>query len=511
MNGIRPRSSIGFRREVAQTVGVHLARTAGQSAFGLGARTFSEAQLSRSGTHSAVRPTRAWSRIVRRHVWELGEAMKQLWLSLGVVAALAAWIGLAPSVRAQATGVIAGTVSGPNGPIAGLTVNIVNGAGSVVGTAVTTQTGTYTVGNLAAGTYTIQVVNAAGRVVVTGVGTVTAAALTATVNLTLTASQLAPAAVAAGGRGYEHYDESRTRSRGGRGGRHPGVWSRPETIPARRGEVDVGARARLHHGGRSVSLWLGPRARAFAPGRGRVGPRWTCLKRMTDSSPDLPPRSHFNADPPAPRHAFAGFAEPAEPDIIRTYLAVIYRRRWVALGMFAVVFVLALVRTFSETPIYEATAEMLIDADSPNIVSFDDVMQTNRRALDYFQTQYRLLTSRSLVKQALEESNLIADPAFADPEGSATAAPAATAADPLSAMQGQDRRVPASSRQTRARSGASWPGSPSRPSGTAAWSTSRSRRRARPSRSGARTPSSPPISGRPPICGRARRRMRHRF
>jgi polysaccharide biosynthesis transport protein len=155
---------------------------------------------------------------------------------------------------------------------------------------------------------------------------------------------------------------------------------------------------------------------------------------MTDSSSELPPRSHLNADPPAPRNAFAGSTslESAEPDVIRSYLAAIYRRRWFALGVFAVVFVLALVRTFSETPIYEATAEMLIDADSPNIVSFEDVVQTNRRALDYFQTQYRLLTSRSLVKQALQDSNLIADPAFADPEESAAAA---TAASPLSAIR----------------------------------------------------------------------------
>jgi len=125
--------------------------------------------------------------------------MKQLWVSLGLVAALAAWIGSAPSVRAQGSGAIAGVISGPNGPIANLTVNVVNAAGSVVGTAITTQSGGYSVSNLAVGKYTIQVVNAEGRVVVTGVGTLTTAALKATVDLTLTSSQLAAAAVGAGG------------------------------------------------------------------------------------------------------------------------------------------------------------------------------------------------------------------------------------------------------------------------------------------------------------------------
>lgn len=90
-------------------------------------------------------------------------------------------------------------------------------------------------------------------------------------------------------------------------------------------------------------------------------------------------------------------------------------------------------RTFSATPIYEATAEIIIDVDGPNAAPFQDSMQMNRRALDYFQTQYRLLTSRSLIKQALEESKLISDPAFMGP-GRAANASAPTAADPLAAL-----------------------------------------------------------------------------
>ena len=156
---------------------------------------------------------------------------------------------------------------------------------------------------------------------------------------------------------------------------------------------------------------------------------------MTDLSPDTPRRSPLAASSAASRGGRPGFASlgSAEPEIIRSYLAVLYRRRWIALGTFAIVFVLALVRSWSQTPIYEATAQMLIDTDSP-AVAFEDTMQINRRALDYYQTQYRLLTSRSLVKQALEESNLIADPAFADP-GRGAAASSATAADPLSAVR----------------------------------------------------------------------------
>src|SRR5262245_15964940 len=86
-----------------------------------------------------------------------------------------------PNPRAQATGVIRGTVSGPSGPLSGVTVNIVNASGTVVGSTVTTAAGSYSVGNLAIGTYTIQIVSTTGAVVATSTGTISAAAVAATV------------------------------------------------------------------------------------------------------------------------------------------------------------------------------------------------------------------------------------------------------------------------------------------------------------------------------------------
>jgi capsular exopolysaccharide synthesis family protein len=102
----------------------------------------------------------------------------------------------------------------------------------------------------------------------------------------------------------------------------------------------------------------------------------------------------------------------ADHHVLRSYLAIVYRRRWTALAVFVVVFGMAAVRTFRATPIYEATARIMIEADSPTVVSFQDTIETNRRANEYFQTQYRLLTSRALAKRALVDSNLINDRAF---------------------------------------------------------------------------------------------------
>ena len=51
---------------------------------------------------------------------------------------------------------------------------------------------------------------------------------------------------------------------------------------------------------------------------------------MTDLSPHRRSPSHKEEDPPAQRSVFGGFESPesAEPDVVRAYLATIYRRRF---------------------------------------------------------------------------------------------------------------------------------------------------------------------------------------
>jgi succinoglycan biosynthesis transport protein ExoP len=126
-----------------------------------------------------------------------------------------------------------------------------------------------------------------------------------------------------------------------------------------------------------------------------------------------------------------------EHHLLRSYLGILYRRRWTALAVFVVVFGLAAVRTFRATPIYEATARIMIESDSPTVVSFQDTIETNRRANEYFQTQYRLLTSRTLAKRALTSSGLMNHRAF-------TGA-AAGASDPAEAEDGDGGDSPAES------------------------------------------------------------------
>lgn len=113
----------------------------------------------------------------------------------GVVVAMT----LAVVAQGQAMGTVAGVVSGPNGPLANLTLNVVNiDTGSVVATSTTSANGAYSFDNLPPGNYTVQVMSPGGSVLNTR-NVLVAAGLAATLNFTLTASQLAAAGIAAGG------------------------------------------------------------------------------------------------------------------------------------------------------------------------------------------------------------------------------------------------------------------------------------------------------------------------
>src|SRR5688500_14338044 len=69
---------------------------------------------------------------------------------------------------AQQSGVITGTVMGANGtPLAGATVNVLNSAGSIIGSTVTGATGGFSLSGFVPGTYVVNALSANGAVIST--------------------------------------------------------------------------------------------------------------------------------------------------------------------------------------------------------------------------------------------------------------------------------------------------------------------------------------------------------
>ena len=72
----------------------------------------------------------------------------------------------------------------------------------------------------------------------------------------------------------------------------------------------------------------------------------------------------------------------------------------------------AATRSFLTKPVYQATAQILIEKQEPNVLNFQGV--TDQKAGfgidDYYQTQYKLLQSRSLARSVIQQLNLLNEP-----------------------------------------------------------------------------------------------------
>jgi len=91
---------------------------------------------------------------------------------------------------------------------------------------------------------------------------------------------------------------------------------------------------------------------------------------------------------------------------LRDYLYVIQKRRWTVITVFAVIVITVAILAFTATPIYEATARLIIDKENPNVVSIQEVMSVDASGSDYYQTQYKIIESRTVAREVIRRLNL---------------------------------------------------------------------------------------------------------
>lgn len=90
---------------------------------------------------------------------------------------------------------------------------------------------------------------------------------------------------------------------------------------------------------------------------------------------------------------------------LRKYLDIILRRRWTVISITLIAAALSLIISFVTRPVYKARGTVMIEKE-PNILSFEDIFQIETFRDDYFQTQYKLLQSRSLAERTIERLKL---------------------------------------------------------------------------------------------------------
>ncbi|MEW6376857.1 MAG: polysaccharide biosynthesis tyrosine autokinase [Thermodesulfobacteriota bacterium] len=104
---------------------------------------------------------------------------------------------------------------------------------------------------------------------------------------------------------------------------------------------------------------------------------------------------------------------PEEKEVnLRDYWKVIRKRQWTIIAFFLIVVITTAVATFTMKPIYRGTTTIQINKENPQIVDFKEIFAINMWDMDYFQTQHKILESRTLARKVVQTLKLSEHPEF---------------------------------------------------------------------------------------------------
>ena len=120
--------------------------------------------------------------------------------------------------------------------------------------------------------------------------------------------------------------------------------------------------------------------------------------------------------PVEPARAYPYVVDDAAPHFW-DYWRVLARHRWTVVSFFLVTVTVAMIWTFTTKPIYTGTATLRIESEEPRVLKFEEVVKDADSRQDYYQTQYKILQSRTLADRVIGLLQLDQHAEFAQPEG----------------------------------------------------------------------------------------------
>ena len=95
---------------------------------------------------------------------------------------------------------------------------------------------------------------------------------------------------------------------------------------------------------------------------------------------------------------------------LHDYLDVIIRRKWLIITFLMLVFLSTLIFTLISTKIYKATAVVEVNQASPQVTKFEEVLGSEVKAREFYETQVELIGSKTLIRRIIDKLNLIEHP-----------------------------------------------------------------------------------------------------
>jgi uncharacterized protein involved in exopolysaccharide biosynthesis len=91
---------------------------------------------------------------------------------------------------------------------------------------------------------------------------------------------------------------------------------------------------------------------------------------------------------------------------LKDYYRTLRKHRWLVCGLFLATVLTFGIYSFVQTPIYQATATVLIEPEPPKVLNIQEVSPIGSPTQDYYRTQYEIMTSRPIIEKVIETLNL---------------------------------------------------------------------------------------------------------
>jgi polysaccharide biosynthesis transport protein len=91
---------------------------------------------------------------------------------------------------------------------------------------------------------------------------------------------------------------------------------------------------------------------------------------------------------------------------LKDYYRILRKHRWLVAGLFLLTVLTVSVWTFLQTPIYQASATVLIEPEVAKVLNIQEVTQIGPPTQEYYRTQYEIITSRPILEKVVDTLNL---------------------------------------------------------------------------------------------------------
>ncbi len=95
---------------------------------------------------------------------------------------------------------------------------------------------------------------------------------------------------------------------------------------------------------------------------------------------------------------------------LRDYLDVIFRRRWLIVSFLMLTFISTLILTLASPKTYKASSSIEVSPQDQNVTKFEEVVATEVRVQEFYQTQVDLLQNNELARRVIETLELAENP-----------------------------------------------------------------------------------------------------